>query len=89
MVGIQGQRQTLTLLQNDSVRSAASSTNPHVGAELGKVRPHKMPHLPKSDGKAVFHCFSIADHVLVRAAEFAQQTARSPYEHAQAQEAKP
>ncbi|WP_342416635.1 hypothetical protein NST83_03920 [Paenibacillus sp. FSL R10-2782] len=35
-VGIQGQRQALTLLQNDSVRSAAPSTNLRVGAELGE-----------------------------------------------------
>ncbi|WP_230493745.1 hypothetical protein [Paenibacillus polymyxa] len=48
MVGIQGQRQTLTLLQNDSVRSAASSTNPHVGAELGKVRHIRCRTFPRA-----------------------------------------
>ncbi|MBP1312745.1 hypothetical protein JOD82_005899 [Paenibacillus sp. 1182] len=43
---------------------------------------------PKAMEKRV-PLLSIAGHVLVRAAEFAQQTARCPPENAQAQEAKP
>ncbi|WP_229526862.1 hypothetical protein [Paenibacillus farraposensis] len=61
-VGIQRQRQALSLLQNDSVCSAASSTTLHVGAGIVEGAAHKMPHLPKSDRKAVFHCFSIASN---------------------------
>ncbi len=57
-VGIQRQRQALTLLQNDSVRSAASSTTLHVGAGKGKVRHIRCR--TSCDRKAVFHCFSIA-----------------------------
>ncbi|WP_049827334.1 hypothetical protein [Paenibacillus maysiensis] len=56
-VGIQGQRQTLTLLQNDSVRSATSSTNLHEGAGIGGGAVHNMPHRPKERWKSVFHCF--------------------------------
>ncbi|MDR6780613.1 MULTISPECIES: hypothetical protein [Paenibacillus] len=46
-VGIQRQRQALTFLQNDSVRSAAPSTNLRVEAELGEGAAHKMPHHPE------------------------------------------
>lgn len=56
-VGIQRQRQALTLLQNDSVRSAAPSTSLRVEAELGEGAAHKMPHLPKGDGKACSTAF--------------------------------
>ncbi|KAF6583175.1 MULTISPECIES: hypothetical protein [Paenibacillus] len=52
-VGIQGQRQALTLLQNDSVRSAASSTNLRVGAELGEVRHIRCRTFPRAIEKRV------------------------------------
>lgn len=70
-VGIQRQRQALTLLQNDSVRSAASSTNLREGAELGKVRHMRYRTTPKNDRKACSTVFLSQSNVLVRAAEFA------------------
>ncbi|MDY8025311.1 hypothetical protein [Paenibacillus polymyxa] len=53
MVGIQRQRQALTLLQNDSVRSAASSTNLREGAELGKVRHKRCRTSPRAMEKRI------------------------------------
>ncbi|EHS59157.1 hypothetical protein WG8_0844 [Paenibacillus sp. Aloe-11] len=61
-VGIQGQRQALTLLQNDSVRSAAIQHQPSCGSRTREGAAHKMPLRSKSDRKAVFHCFSIASN---------------------------
>lgn len=52
-VGIQRQRQALTLLQNDSVRSAVPSTNPRVGAELGEVRHIRCRTSPRTMEKRV------------------------------------
>ncbi|WP_179030517.1 hypothetical protein [Paenibacillus kribbensis] len=82
-VGIQGQRQTLTLLQNDSVRSAASSTNPHVGAELGKVRHIRCRPSPRAIEKLCSTAFLSQATVPERTAEFAQQTDSSPSRNAQ------
>ncbi|ASR49042.1 hypothetical protein B4V02_21250 [Paenibacillus kribbensis] len=60
-----------------------SSTNPHLGAELGEGAAHKMPHRLKSDGKACSTAFLSQATVPERTAEFAQQTDSSPSRNAQ------